>query len=82
MVEIAFIVSCLSFAVKISNRPGHKHGKEVRMKIWLPDRVYKSFPMVVSSIGVLGCFAGSAASLSLGGVLLLYGTGVMCLRMK
>jgi len=52
------------------------------MKIWLPDRVYKSFPMVVSSIGVLGCFAGSAASLSLGGVLLLYGTGVMCLRMR
>lgn len=54
--------------------------KEVRMRVWLPEKVYKSFPMVVGAVGFLGCIAGSTASISLGGVLLLYSGGVYCMR--
>ena len=50
------------------------------MRVWLPEKVYKSFPMVVGAVGFLGCIAGSTASISLGGMLILYSGGVYCMR--
>jgi len=50
------------------------------MRVWLPDCVYKSFPLFVGSVGLAGCLAGNPASLALGGVLMLYSGGVYCLR--
>jgi hypothetical protein len=50
------------------------------MRVWLPDSVYKAFPAVVGVAGLLGCAAGNPASLSLGGLLLLYSGGVYCMR--
>jgi len=52
------------------------------MRVWLPDCVYRSFPLVVGTVGLAGCLAGSPASLALGGVLILYSGGVYCLRRK
>lgn len=52
----------------------------VPIHIWLPDCVYRSFPLVVGTVGLAGCLAGSPASLALGGVLILYSGGVYCLR--
>ncbi len=54
--------------------------REVRMRVWLLEKVYKSFPMVVGAVGFLGCIAGSTASISLGGMLILYSGGVYCMR--
>lgn len=54
---------------------------DVHMRVWLPDCVtYRSFPLVVGTVGLAGCLAGSPASLALGGVLILYSGGVYCLR--
>jgi hypothetical protein len=50
------------------------------MRVWLPDYVYRAFPVVVGVAGLLGCVAGNPASLSLGGLLLLYSGGVYCMR--
>jgi hypothetical protein len=50
------------------------------MRVWLPDCVYRSFPLFVGTIGLTGCLAGSAASLALGGVLMLYSGGVYYMR--
>lgn len=50
------------------------------MRVWLPDRIYRSFPLFVGTVGVAGCLAGSPASLALGGVLMLYSGGVYWLR--
>jgi hypothetical protein len=50
------------------------------MKIWIPDRMYKMFPMCVGVIGCVGCSLGSPATVGLGGVLLLYSGGVFLMR--
>ncbi|UTF48991.1 hypothetical protein NLA06_10420 [Desulfomicrobium sp. ZS1] len=50
------------------------------MRVWLPDCVYKSFPLFVGTVGLGGCLVGSSASLALGGVLMLYSGGVYYLR--
>lgn len=50
------------------------------MRVWLPDCIYKSFPLFVGSVGAAGCLAGSPASLALGGVLMLYSGGVYWMR--
>jgi hypothetical protein len=50
------------------------------MRVWLPDCIYRSFPLFVGTAGLAGCFAGSPASLALGGVLMLYSGGVFYLR--
>jgi hypothetical protein len=50
------------------------------MRVWLPLFVYKTFPLVVGTVGLAGCLTGSAASVALGGVLVLYSGGVCYLR--
>lgn len=55
---------------------------EVHMRLWLPNSVYKVFPLMVATIGILGCMLGSAAGLALGGVLLVYSGGVYCMRLQ
>lgn len=50
------------------------------MRVWLPDCVYRSFHIFAGTVGLAGCFAGSSASLALGGVLMLYSGGVCYLR--
>ena len=55
---------------------------EVHMRLWLPNSVYKIFPLLVATIGILGCLLGSAAGLALGGVLLAYSGGVCCMRLQ
>ena len=50
------------------------------MRVWLPDYIYKSFPLFVGSVGVAGCLAGSPESLALGGVLMLYSGCVYWMR--
>lgn len=50
------------------------------MRVWLPDYVYKSFPLFVGSAGLAGCLVGSPASFALGGVLVLYSGGVYYMR--
>ena len=52
------------------------------MRLWLPESVYKVFPLLVASIGALGCMLGSAAGYALGGVLLVYSGGVYCMRLQ
>ena len=54
--------------------------REVFMRVWLPENVYRTFPLVVGAVGFFGCMAGSAASVSLGGMLILYSGGVYCMR--
>ena len=55
---------------------------EVPMRLWLPESVYKAFPLLVASVGALGCMLGSAAGYALGGVLLVYSGGVYCMRLQ
>ncbi|GAB6113530.1 hypothetical protein [Desulfomicrobium salsuginis] len=55
---------------------------EVFMRVWLPDFIYKPFPLIVATIGLLGCFAGTAPSMGLGGSLILYSGGVLCMRQR
>jgi hypothetical protein len=50
------------------------------MCIWLPGRVYRYFPLFVGIVGVVGCLGGSLASLALGGMLMIYSSGVYWLR--
>jgi len=50
------------------------------MRVWLPDCVYRTFPLFAGTVGLAGCFAGSSAGLALGGVLMLYSGGVCYLR--
>ncbi len=50
------------------------------MRVWLPDCIYKPFPLIVATIGLLGCCAGTLPSMGLGGSLILYGSGVLCMR--
>lgn len=50
------------------------------MRCWLPECVYRPFPYVVASIGVIGSFGCTAPCMALGGMLLLYGCGVVCMR--
>lgn len=50
------------------------------MRVCLPEKVYRTFPLVVGAVGFFGCMAGSAASVSLGGMLILYSGGVYCMR--
>jgi hypothetical protein len=50
------------------------------MRVWLPDYVYRTFPLLAGMAGLLGCLAGTAATLSLGSVLILYCSGVYCMR--
>ena len=52
------------------------------MRVWLPCCVYKTFPLLVASIGMLGCLIGSAAGFALGGALIVYSAGVCCMRMQ
>jgi|GEM_PF-6000389 len=52
------------------------------MRVWLPDFIYKPFPLIVATIGLLGCCAGTASSVGLGGSLLLYSSGVLCMRLR
>ena len=52
------------------------------MRVWLPDYLYKSFPLLVGAIGALGCLAGTSASLALGGLLVVYSAGVYCMRIQ
>lgn len=52
------------------------------MRVWLPCCIYKSFPLVVGSIGLMGCLVGNAASLTLGGLLIAYSAGVCCMRFQ
>lgn len=52
------------------------------MRVWLPCCVYKSFPLFVGSVGLMGCFMGNAAGLALGGLLVAYSAGVCCMRMQ
>jgi hypothetical protein len=52
------------------------------MRVWLPDHLYKAFPLLVGTIGLLGCFAGNDAGLALGGSLVLYSVGVGYLRLQ
>jgi hypothetical protein len=52
------------------------------MRVWLPYHVYKTFPLLVGSIGLMGCFAGNDAGLALGGLLVLYSVGVGYLRLQ
>ena len=54
--------------------------REVRMRVWVPDYLYKIFPLLAGMVGVLGCVVGTAATLSLGGVLILYSGSVYCMR--
>lgn len=50
------------------------------MRVWLPDWIYRTFPLVVGTSGLAGCLAGSPESLALGGVLMLYSGGVFYMR--
>ena len=50
------------------------------MRCWLPDYIYRPFPYVTAMIGLLGCLGCSAPCLILGGALVVYGCGVMCMR--
>jgi hypothetical protein len=52
------------------------------MRVWLPDFLYKTFPLFAGIAGLLGCLAGTAAALGLGSILILYCGGVYCLRMS
>jgi len=52
------------------------------MRLWLPNSVYKVFPLLVATVGILGCMLDSAAGLALGGVLLAYSCGVYCMRIQ
>lgn len=52
------------------------------MRVWLPDHLYKAFPLLVGTIGLLGCFSGDTAGLALGGLLMLYSAGVGYLRLQ
>jgi hypothetical protein len=54
--------------------------KRYGMRVWLPHFVYKTFPLFVGTVGLAGCMTGSAASVALGGVLVLYSGGVCYLR--
>lgn len=50
------------------------------MRVWVPDLVYRTFPLFAGFMGLFGCLAGTAATLSLGGVLILYSGSVYCMR--
>jgi len=50
------------------------------MRVWVPDLVYRTFPFFAGLMGLFGCLAGTAATLSLGGVLILYSGSVYCMR--
>lgn len=52
------------------------------MRVWLPNSVYKFFPLLVAAIGIMGCMLGNTAGLGLGGVLLVYSGGVYCMRLQ
>ena len=52
------------------------------MRVWLPCCIYKSFPLFVGSIGLMGCFMGNTAGLALGGLLIGYSAGVCCMRLQ
>lgn len=54
--------------------------REVHMRVWVPDYLYKIFPLLAGMVGVFGCLVGTAATLSLGGVLILYSGSVYCMR--
>lgn len=50
------------------------------MRVWVPDIVYRIFPLFAGMVGFLGCLAGTAATLSLGSLLIAYSGGVYCMR--
>ena len=50
------------------------------MRVWVPDYMYKYFPMLAGLIGAFGCLAGTPATLGLGGVLVLYSGSVYWMR--
>lgn len=52
------------------------------MQVWLPEIVYRTFPLFTAMVGLLGCMVGTAATLLLGSVLILYSGGVYCMRLS
>jgi hypothetical protein len=56
------------------------NSREKLMRVWVPDYMYKYFPMLAGLIGALGCLAGTPATLGLGGVLVLYSGSVYWMR--
>lgn len=50
------------------------------MRCWLPEHFYRMFPLLSIFAGFMGCLAGTGSCLALGGVLILYGGGVICMR--
>ena len=81
MCLLKIYLNCIDFLCVFDLSLTQVHS-EVPMRLWLPESVYKVFPLLVASIGALGCMLGSAAGYALGGVLLVYSGGVYCMRLQ